>query len=43
MEKRELEEVVERVLTWPSEDQEKVARFVQELEDWGAQDRDETE
>jgi hypothetical protein len=40
MEKQELKEVVDRVLTWPEEDQEKVLRFVDELEEWGAQHSD---
>lgn len=37
MEKRELEEIVERVLTWPEEDQKKVVRFVDALEEWEAE------
>ena len=40
MEKQELKEVVDRVLTWPDEDQEKMLRFVNELEEWVAQDCD---
>lgn len=40
MEREQLEEIVERVLTWPPEDQEKVARFVRELEELRAQDGD---
>lgn len=38
MEREQLEEIVESVMRWSEEDQEKVARFVQELEDWEAQD-----
>jgi len=38
MEREQLEEIVERVMTWPEEDQEKMLRFVQELEEWAAQD-----
>jgi hypothetical protein len=34
MERKQLEEIVDRVLTWPDEDQEKMLRFVNELEEW---------
>jgi hypothetical protein len=32
MSKDQLREILERVLTWPAEDQERVARFVHEIE-----------
>ena len=38
MERKQAEEIVDRVMTWPEEDQEKMLRFVNELEEWGAQD-----
>lgn len=38
MERKQAEEIVNRVLTWPEEDQEKMLRFVNELEGWDAQD-----
>jgi hypothetical protein len=39
MERKQAEEIIDRVLTWPEEDQEKV----QELEEWGAQNDVEAE
>ena len=39
MEREQLEEIVERVLDWSPEDQLKLVRFVNELEDWEAEDR----
>ena len=33
-----MKEILDRVLAWPQNDQEKVVRFVQELEEWGAED-----
>ena len=32
--KEQVREILERVLTWPDEDQEKVACFVQQVEQW---------
>ena len=43
MERQEMKEVVERILTWPDEDQDKLVRFVNELEEWGAQNDVEAE
>jgi hypothetical protein len=38
MTKNQMKEILDRVLTWPAEDQEKVAQFVREVEQRGADD-----
>lgn len=34
MTKDQVKDILDRVLTWPHEDQEKVARFVRQVEQW---------
>jgi hypothetical protein len=34
MTKEQVKEILNRVLTWPERDQEKVARFIQQVEQW---------
>jgi hypothetical protein len=34
----QVREIFERVLAWPADEREKLARFVQEIEEWHAGD-----
>ena len=38
MTKEQVKDILDRVLTWPQADQEKVARFVRHVEQWRADD-----
>jgi hypothetical protein len=38
MTKEQVKEILDRVLAWPEADQEKVARFVRQVEQWRAGD-----
>jgi hypothetical protein len=38
MPKDEMKDALNRVLTWPEEDQDKVARFIEQVEEWRSMD-----
>ncbi len=38
MPKKEVKDTLDRVLSWPEEDQDKVMRFVEQLEEWRSAD-----
>ena len=38
MPKKEVKDTLDRVLNWPEEDQEKVLRFVEQVEEWRSAD-----
>jgi hypothetical protein len=38
MTKEQVKEILDRVLTWPEQDQERVARFVRKFEQWRGDD-----
>jgi hypothetical protein len=38
MTRDQVKEILDRVLAWPREDQEKVARFVKQVEEWRGSD-----
>jgi hypothetical protein len=38
MPRREVKDALNRVLTWPEEDQDKVARFIEQVEEWRGED-----